>query len=218
MNTTIIYIVISLIILVAIRIGLNKLKDKIDENKHQKMATAKGKEGEQAVNKVLSSLGSNYVNMKTIMLKTKSGSTELDHVVVSIYGIFVVETKNYSGTVIGDDKYKNWKHYDRSGKEREFYSPIKQNAGHIGTLKRAINQDESVFIPIVVFSGSAEVKVTAKTPVVKLDQLSKTVKSYKKKIFTKTEVKSIVKEIKSNNMDSMMARKQHIKHVKSKQK
>lgn len=151
------------------------------------------------------------------MLKTKSGSTELDHVVVSPYGIFVLETKNYSGTVVGDENSKNWKHYDRSGKERSFYSPIKQNQGHIGTLKRAIKLGEHLFVPIVVFSGSAELKVNSETPVVELKNLSKTIKSYKKKNFTQDEVKAIVKDIKSHNMDSMMARKQHVKHVKSKQ-
>lgn len=211
-------LIIAIAIGIAIRIGLNKLKEKIAEQKHQKKITAIGEAGEKAVNKVLNSLGKDYVNMKTIMLQTKSGSTELDHVVVSPYGIFVLETKNYSGTVYGEEGYKNWKHYDRSGKERGFYSPIKQNIGHIGTLKRAIKQDESAFIPIVVFCGSAEIKVTASTPVVKLDQLSKTIKSYKKKIFSKEQVDSIVKDIKSSNIDSVMARKQHIKHVKSKQK
>lgn len=211
------WITIALICVVAIYIGILKLQQKLQELKHQKFASDKGKQGEKAVNIVLSALGANYVAMDNILLKTKTGSTELDHVVVSMYGIFVIETKNYSGTVYGDEKYKNWKHYDKSGKERSFYSPIKQNAGHVGTLRRAIKLDESVFIPIVVFCGDAKLNLEVTTPVVQLNKLTQTIKSYKKKIFTKDEVKAIVKDIKSNNMDSMMARKKHIKHVKSKQ-
>ncbi len=212
------FIVITLLCLIAFKIVLNKLQQKIEEQKRNKKATEIGKKGEEAVHNVLSSLGNNYVAMQNILLPTKSGSTELDHILVSNYGIFVIETKNYSGSVYGDQKYKHWKHYDRSGKEHKFYSPIQQNAGHVGTLKRAINLDESAFIPIVVFSGSAELKITAETPVVKLNQLEKTIKSYKKKMFNNDEVKKIVKDIKSANMDSVLARKQHIKHVKSKQK
>lgn len=217
-------IIILVIFAIAIRVALNKLQDLSNARylnkkakEQQKYAVAKGKEGEKAVNSVLSSLGKKYVLMKNILLKTNSGSTELDHVVVSMYGIFVIETKNYSGTVIGEDGYKNWKHYDRGGTERSFYNPIKQNAGHIGTLKRAINLNDDAFISVVVFAGSAELKIKSKTDVVQIKDLSKTIKSYNTKKFTKAEVKSIIKEIKSNNMDSIMARKQHIKHVKSKQ-
>lgn len=212
-------IVITLIIIGLIcGIVLNKLLPKNKRYNQEKFAISKGKEGEKAVNKVLSSLGGKYTLMKNILLKTKTGSTELDHIVVSVYGIFVIETKNYSGRVYGDEKYKDWKHFDMAGKEHKFYSPIKQNAGHLGTLRRAIKLDESVFIPIVVFSGSAEIKVTAQTPVVQLFELKRTIKSYKKKVFTKEEVKNIIKDIKCHNIDSVMARKQHVKYVKSIQK
>lgn len=215
MEQIIFYIILVIAIGVAIRIGLNKLEQKVAQVKQQNFATQRGKEGEKEVNNVLNSLGKDYVSLSGIILKTKKGSTELDHIVVSPYGIFVIETKNYSGKVVGDDDYKDWLHYDKAGKERKFYSPIKQNAGHIGTLRRTINKPESVFIPIVVFAGKAELKIKSKTTVIKLDSLASTIKSHKTKTFTKEEVKEIVKEIKSNNMDSIMGRKEHIKYVKS---
>lgn len=218
MNDIIFFIVIAIIGVAAVRIGLDWLEKKIDEQKRQAYAKAQGQKGENEVNSVLSSLGKNYVLMKSILLPTKSGSTELDHVLVSNYGIFVIETKNYSGSVYGDEDSGKWIHTDRKGNERKMYSPIKQNEGHIGTLKRAINLDEKYFIPIVVFAGSAKLQIKSKSKVIKLDQLENTIKSYNSQVFTKAEVKKIVKDIKSVNMDSMMNRKKHIKHVKEKQK
>lgn len=215
MDKIIIYLVIAVICAIAIKVGMLWIQRKIEEQKKQAFAKEQGKKGERAVNDVLSSLGKNYVLMKSVLLPTKTGSTELDHVVVSVYGIFVIETKNYSGTVKGDENSKNWIHTDKKGNQRDMYSPIKQNAGHIGTLRRAINLNESAFIPIVVFSGTAKLEIKSKSHVVQLNQLRDVVLSYKNKMYTKKEVKEIVKNIKSVNMDSIMNRKKHVKYVKS---
>ena len=42
------------------------------------------------------------------MLATKSGTTQIDHVVVSKYGLFTIETKNYRGKIYGDDARDKW--------------------------------------------------------------------------------------------------------------
>lgn len=215
MDNIIIYLLIILIFGIVVKVAINKIQQKIDELKRQAYVKEQGEKGERAVNDVLSSLGRSYVLMKSVLLPTKTGSTELDHIVVSKYGIFVIETKNYSGTVKGDENSKNWIHTDRKGKQRDMYSPIKQNAGHIGTLRRAINLNESSFIPIVVFSGTAKLEIKSKSHVVQLNELRNVVLSYKNQMFTKKEVKAIVKDIKSANMDSMMNRKKHVKYVKS---
>lgn len=54
----------------------------------------------------------------------------IDHVVISKYGVFVIETKNYRGWIIGNEKSEYWTQVIYKRKER-LYNPIKQNYGHI---------------------------------------------------------------------------------------
>ena len=68
-------------------------------------ASAKGRRGERAVASILSELpSSEYSVINDITLQDEHGSTQIDHVIVSVYGIFVIETKNYSGWIMGAEK------------------------------------------------------------------------------------------------------------------
>lgn len=61
-----------------------------------------GNEAEKGVADILYSLGSAYNVFNNVMLKTGKGTTQIDHVVISRYGIFVIETKSHKGTIFGD--------------------------------------------------------------------------------------------------------------------
>lgn len=64
----------------------------------------KGYLGEAAVASRLGKLPQEHYRVfNDIMLQTKRGTTQIDHIVVSIYGIFVIETKNYKGWITGSE-------------------------------------------------------------------------------------------------------------------
>lgn len=65
----------------------------------------KGYIGEKAVANRLSGLPTqSYIVLNDIMLlPTSYGTTQIDYIVVSVYGIFVIETKNYKGWIIGNE-------------------------------------------------------------------------------------------------------------------
>ncbi len=86
------------------------------------------------------------------------GGTQLDHVVLTEHGIFVIEVKNYSGVVRGDLRASEWTHF-RGNSRREFQNPLHQNAGHIKALSRALEIPEDSFISLVVFTGNARLKL-----------------------------------------------------------
>ena len=71
-------------------------------------AKQKGKRGEKRIHNILSQLPDEYFVLDDVVLKTQKGTTQIDHVVVSKYGIFAVETKNYSGEIYGDDNRQQW--------------------------------------------------------------------------------------------------------------
>ena len=63
----------------------------------------KGFFGEKTISAFLLTLPKDqYIVLNNIMLRTVTGTTQIDHIVVSVYGIFVIETKNYKGWIFGN--------------------------------------------------------------------------------------------------------------------
>ena len=88
--------------------------------------------GEADTQHELSSLGPNFHVLNDLMLPSPGNlpTTQIDHVVVSKYGIFCVETKGYGGLVLGSDGYRTWRSYQ--GKNyTEFQNPVHQNKVHL---------------------------------------------------------------------------------------
>lgn len=87
------------------------------------------------------------------------GTTQVDHVVVSPFGIFVIETKNYEGWIFGDENSRQWTQVIY-GKKSRFQNPLHQNALHVRALATATGLPRECFHNLVFFVGDA----TLKTP------------------------------------------------------
>lgn len=91
------------------------------------MPKIKGYFGEKSVAFFLSKLDdTKYKVINNIMLQVGNKTTQIDHVVVSNYGIFVIETKNYKGWITGNEFDEYWKQTIYKRKEK-LHNPIKQN-------------------------------------------------------------------------------------------
>jgi hypothetical protein len=137
----------------------------------------KGALGEARVGRRLRELPSEYYAViSDLLLPTSTGTSQIDHLVVSRSGIFVIETKNFSGWIHGNENSEYWtqtKYKTRTN----FRNPVKQNWAHVYALKEVLSDLKSIaYHPIVVFVGTAELKnVYSKTPVVYSDQLPQTI-------------------------------------------
>lgn len=121
----------------------------------------KGRIGEAIVNHaVLDKLDPEfYRNFHDLYLPRPDGqgSTQIDHVVVSPYGIFVIETKNYKGWIFGSEKQRQWTQQIYRSKNR-FQNSLHQNRLHIRALMAFLGLPENRFRPVVFFIGEAEFK------------------------------------------------------------
>lgn len=121
----------------------------------------KGRIGEAVVNRaVLDKLDpAFYRHFHDLYLPRPDGqgSTQIDHVVVSAYGIFVIETKNYKGWIFGSEKQQQWTQQLYRNKNR-FQNPLHQNHLHVRALMALLNLPENRFRPVVFFIGEAEFK------------------------------------------------------------
>ncbi|HCG8602358.1 TPA: NERD domain-containing protein [Vibrio parahaemolyticus] len=118
----------------------------------------KGVFGEFLVNRLLSKLPeSDYTLIKDVTLPTSDGTTQVDHIVVSKYGIFVVETKNMKGWIFGSARQKQWtqKIYRHSSK---FQNPLHQNYKHIKALETLLGCSEERLHSVIVFIGDSTFK------------------------------------------------------------
>ena len=117
----------------------------------------KGYIGEKRIHRVLDKLGEDYRIFNDIYVPKQDGQlTQVDHVVVSKYGVFVIETKNYSGWIFGSEKQKNWTQTIYKKKTR-FYNPILQNNTHIKALQYFLDMGMTMH-SIIVFADAATLK------------------------------------------------------------
>ena len=120
-----------------------------------------------------------YLVLNNIMLLVNDKTVQIDHIVISQFGIFVIEMKNYYGTIYGDEYKNEWIGY--LGKKKfYFHNPIHQNYGHVLALKELLNLDESCFISIVCFSNQVKLKIKCNN-ITYLDYLNRVITSYQDK-------------------------------------
>lgn len=120
----------------------------------------KGWAGEQLLNTFLKAKLDRcvYTILHNIMLPTDDGATtQIDHVIVSRYGIFVIETKTYKGWIYGDAKQPKWTQVVYKRKS-QFQNPLRQNYKHIATLSECTEIPQEYFKTIIAFSGEATFK------------------------------------------------------------
>lgn len=138
-------------------------------------STLKGDKGESQVIEELSKIKDEQYLINNLILIGENGvSHQFDHILIRHNGIFVIETKNYYGKIIGNSEDIYWeKHYLNKGKMKieKFMNPIKQNNAHIRFLKKILGRDIP-FINIVVFVDN-DVNDIGIYTVTNLDNLNK---------------------------------------------
>ncbi len=126
----------------------------------------KGKIAEKMVHYKLMQLPEEYHVIDDVLFMSNGRSTQIDHIVVSPYAIFVIETKGYKGWILGGENSEYWTQIIYKRKST-FYNPIHQNDGHIRFLKFLLKDLGNIpFVPIVVFNNEAELKVNVNTHIV----------------------------------------------------
>lgn len=198
----IVIIFIVLILVIVFKINSSKIK---------------GSVGEFKVNTRLNFLGNEYISLNDILIKSSNGNTsQIDELVLSEYGIFIIETKNYKGWIFGNEKSENWTQVIFKEKHT-FRNPIKQNWSHVYALKNVLSEFPNIhYFPIVVFTGDATLKgIESTVPVIYSNRLNSTIKNLSsEKCLSQTEVEKIKSILESVEITEKMARKEHVKNIK----
>ena len=208
-------IIIILLFLLAIFLIPLLSKKKEPTKKYKSSAEILGEIGENKIAQILSSLSKEYQVFNDIYLSNNGMTTQIDHIVISIYGIFVIETKNYKGQIYGNSSSEHWTE-NFYGKTYKFYNPIKQNHSHIKVLQKLLRIPFDTLISVVVFSNNATLECDNLENVIYSFELKEFIKGYKKPIFNVDDVKKISDKLLQYNIVSEDIKEVHIKNVQQK--
>ena len=168
--------------------------------------------GEHWTKKELNKLPKNkYVVINDVFIKVNDRTCQIDHIVVSKYGIFSIETKQYNGYITGDKYDKKWIRH--LGKRKLYYTnPIRQNYGHVKSLSELLSIDESKVYNIVCIPSTAKLKIKHDGELVRNYDIVDKILSYKEEEIA--NVDEIVNIINKNNIKDKKVRKEHVKNIK----
>ncbi len=100
-----------------------------------------------------------YRLIQNLILPINGTATEIDIVLIHEKGIFVIESKNYSGWIFGDKNQKTWTQTLAGGKKNHFYNPIMQNRTHCNAICDLTKVPRPYVMSYIVFSERCTLKV-----------------------------------------------------------
>ena len=156
-----------------------------------------------------------YHLIKNVTLPTEDGSTQIDHVIVSRYGVFVVETKNIKGWIFGSPNQKTWTQQIYKHKNK-FQNPLHQNYKHTKVLEGLLGLKENQVFSVVVFVGDSTFKTEMPENVTYGKGYIRFIKSKVQPVLTGSEVKQVTSKIEAGRLTpSFKTNREHVKHVKT---
>ncbi len=185
---------------------------------------------EETVSKKLKEEFPGSVVMDNVFLKTTRGSTQIDHILLCKWGVFVIETKSHNGTIRMEKR--EWVQIYQD-KVVRFHSPLLQNESHIKAVKAILSRHRALRnIPvkgIVVFTSNKLQFSGRKDGVIRLHQISPYIKSGGKTVshralitatpgrryLSRQKILQIERALKKGAVKSHGSRKQHEKKLRS---
>lgn len=198
--------VIGLLLLVLVGVGLSLLKT----------PSVKGHLGEKKVQIATSLLldRNRYRRIDNVTIPVRDGTTQIDHVIVSIYGVFVIETKNIKGWIFGGGHQRQWTQvlYRKSYK---FQNPLRQNFFHVKSLESVMGIPGTSIHSVIVFSSDAKLKSEMPDNVMHVSGLAAYIRSFKQPVFTEEECESLLGRIEAARLPpTRVTQRDHVKALK----
>ena len=156
-----------------------------------------------------------------VYIPYKNSTSEVDIILIHEKGIFVIESKNYSGWIFGSEKQKNWTQMLNKNSKQTFYNPILQNKTHIKALSEYLNLEKKLMNSFIVFSERCELKKvpenTENFTIIKRDKLIDVINKITKQkevIFSRDEIEDIFNKLHPLTKVSDEEKQKHIENIK----
>lgn len=168
-------------------------------------------------------LDGGLVVLKNIYVPYRGKTSEIDLLMIHEKGIFVFESKNYSGWIFGSTDQLNWTQSLQNGEKHRFYNPIRQNQTHIKALSEYLNIPTSSFTSYIVFSERCSLKSvpedTDQVVIVRRPDMLKKLRSQLRSsvnMYSPEEMLQLVQKLQPLTNKSEAEKQQHIEDIKEK--
>lgn len=155
-------------------------------------------------------------NNLILPLRRGGGTTQIDHIVVSQYGIFVAEIKDYAGRIFAgkDDKVWTQTLLGKQNNKNPFQNPLRQNYGHVKALEDRLSLPREYFHNIVVFSERCEFKTPRIENVLYLSEVSDVIKRFQEPKIGVHDLVSILGKLSYMCQTVDITTEEHIKNIR----
>ena len=155
-----------------------------------------------------------YHAFDNVTLPDGVGTTQIDHIYVSRFGVFVVETKNMAGWIFGAENQAQWTQSIYKRKTR-FQNPIRQNYKHIKTLEAVLQIPVLKLQSVIVFTGDSTFKTSLPPYVCTLANFTDYILSFRTAMLSDGEVSDICQKIERVRLeDNSTTRSAHIQNLR----
>lgn len=187
----------------------------------------KGVIGESKVRSKIGSLikreNSDYHLFDNVILKTPDGTTQVDHVLISPYGIFVIETKNFKGWIFGGENQRQWtqslkrKYRFRSLFNQytfQFKNPLHQNYKHVKAVQAFLGVEPKFVFNTVVFVGGSEFMTDMPENVMQLPDLLPYIKAHTQRILSDSKVVEFCQKLEVYIGNAPFTHEEHMRNIR----
>lgn len=190
-----------------------------DKPKQNSSYEKKGITGEITISQLLAKLPGEYHIFNDLLISSGLNYVQIDHIVVSLNGIFCIETKNWKGEIFGSANSEQWTQ-QIPGKVNYYYNPLQQNKTHIDVLQKYLSYNNAAPIfSIIVFASDAKLKITnckEHEAVLTRDELLGHILLHKKELMNDEQLSKTLIRISNANVTDTTIRQEHINIVKEK--
>ena len=133
-----------------------------------------------------------YHLLNNLTIPVEDGTTQIDHVLVSRYGVFVIETKDYKGWIFADAQSRAWTQVLFKQKYK-FQNPLHQNYKHLRSVQALLEFLPSECIKTaVVFTGESEFRTPRPDGVFSLEGLVAYLKGFTTEVMSENRLQFCV--------------------------
>lgn len=153
-----------------------------------------------------------YARYHDVIFPSFNGSSQIDHILISRFGVFIIETKNKTGWIFGAEKQENWTQVVW-GKKYQFQNPLKQVYRQKKVLSQFLGINEEYVHTVVYFSGDAKFKTPMPDNVLR-SGLSGYVKDFRNEVFSEEEKSQFIDKIQDHILNSNQSISEHVRSLR----
>ena len=163
----------------------------------------KGTMGEARVGRLLAVMleSNRYTVFNKVIIPSNGGTVQIDHVVISKFGIFVIETVFVRGWISGAEFQDRWKQH-RFKNSTQFPNPMHQNHMNVQALARLLQLPESRFRSVVVFMGHRGFKKSMPFNVLPAEKLISYIRKRTENILAEDQARQALKGLEQARLSS----------------